>query len=108
MISGYRIMWLMCMFDLPVSEDIQRKRANRFRLDLLDEGFERVQLSVYVRFCSSEPVIDSYRRRVKRFLPPEGKVNLLLFTDKQFGRMEVYLGNLRKPSVSAPDQLEFW
>ena len=53
-LSGYRIMWIMVMFDLPVITPSERKAANQFRLKLLDMGFLRCQLSVYMRFCTSD------------------------------------------------------
>lgn len=52
LLSGYRIMWLIAMFDLPVLTKPERKAATIFRNDLLDEGFEMVQLSVYYRWCT--------------------------------------------------------
>ena len=52
MLSGYRLMWLVVMFDLPVIEREERKAATAFRNDLLDMGFEMSQFSVYVRMKS--------------------------------------------------------
>ncbi len=46
-------MWLICMFDLPVMTDSERKKASRFQNDLLDEGFEMAQFSVYMRHLPS-------------------------------------------------------
>src|SRR5690606_17027170 len=46
-LSGYRLMWMMAMFDLPVLTKPERKRAADFRKFLLDQGFEMVQFSVY-------------------------------------------------------------
>lgn len=50
-LCGYRLMWLLVMFDLPVDTKANRKAANDFRHRLLDFGFERCQFSVYLRFC---------------------------------------------------------
>ena len=36
MLSGYRLMWVVVMFDLPVIEREERKAATTFRNDLLD------------------------------------------------------------------------
>ncbi len=49
-LSGYRIMWVWVLFDLPVGTKAERKRATRFRNDLLDLGFEMVQFSVVSQF----------------------------------------------------------
>ena len=52
LLSGYRLMWIMVMFDLPVVDPHDRKAATGFRNALLDMGFEMAQFSVYMRFCS--------------------------------------------------------
>jgi CRISPR-associated endonuclease Cas2 len=53
MLAGYRLMWMVVMFDLPVVEKAERKAATGFRNALLDMGFEMSQFSVYMRFCTS-------------------------------------------------------
>ena len=40
-LCGYRLMWVLVMFDLPVETPEERKVASGFRNDLLDLGFER-------------------------------------------------------------------
>ena len=43
-LSGYRIMWMMVLFDLPVIDPEERKAATGFRNFLLDQGFEMAQI----------------------------------------------------------------
>ena len=52
-LSGYQVMWVWVLFDLPVATKAERKSATRFRNDLLDLGFEIVQFSVYLRHAWS-------------------------------------------------------
>ena len=59
MLSGYRIMWVMVMFDLPTNTKGERAAASNFRNDLKDLGFEMVQYSVYIRFCGSQSKADT-------------------------------------------------
>lgn len=49
-LSGYRLMWIFVMFDLPVGSKKETREATKFREYLLDEGFEMSQFSVYARF----------------------------------------------------------
>lgn len=84
MLSGYRLMWIMAMFDLPVVTKKERKAATRFRNYLLDEGFEMAQYSVYMRWCSGKEQVEAIRGRVEKNLPATGKVSLLAFTDRQY------------------------
>lgn len=104
MLSGYRLMWMLVMFDLPVLEKAQRKAANDFRKALLDLGFQMSQLSVYMRFCSSQAKLETYIKRVEAILPPGGKVHILQFTDKQYERIQTFEGKVRQPPLKAPEQ----
>ena len=104
MLSGYRIMWMTVMFDLPTIEKFERKAASDFRLTLLDLGFEMMQLSVYSRFCSSQGKIETYCKKVEAALPEGGKVNILTFTDKQYERILTFHGRAKKTGTKPPDQ----
>jgi len=74
----------------------------------MKDGFSMVQYSVYVRHCASEENAQVHFDRVKAFLPPDGEVRLLQVTDKQFERMQVYWGKMRKPTPPGPKQLELF
>src|SRR5574337_1591463 len=98
LLSGYRCMWLLTMFDLPVDTKKARRAYAQFRKNLLKDGFSRLQFSVYVRHCASEENTDVHVERVQGYLPDDGEVRLLTITDKQFERMRVFWGKLRKPT----------
>lgn len=108
MLSGYRLMWAAVMFDLPVVEKAERKAAAKFRLGLLDMGFEMAQFSVYMRFCTSQAQVDTYCKRVEAMLPEGGRVNILTFTDKQYERIVSYFGQKKQPAKKAPDQFDLF
>ena len=107
-LSGYRIMWMLVMFDLPVVTAPERLAANQFRHSLLDMGFLRCQLSVYMRFCTSQAQVDTLCRSVERALPQGGKVNIFQFTDKQYERAITYHGRSKQPAQKAPDQFDLF
>lgn len=108
MLSGYRIMWIMVMFDLPVIEKNERKAAAEFRNGLLDMGFEMSQFSVYMRFCTSQSQIDTYCKKVEECLPSGGKVNILQFTDKQYERIISFHGITKQAGNKSPDQFNLF
>ena len=101
-------MWLVAMFDLPVDTKKARKDYALFRKVLLEDGFTRMQFSVYVRHCASEENAVVHTARVERSLPPDGEVRVLAITDKQFERMRVFWGRLRKPTEAPARQLELF
>lgn len=104
-LSGYRIMWVWTLFDLPVVHDDERKRAARFRLDLLDLGFEMVQFSVYARHAASKEKADHLAAQVGSRVPAGGTVSILFFTDRQFALTRTYRGGTTRPPPKKPDQL---
>ena len=81
MLSGYRLMWVLVMFDLPVMTAKERKAATSFRNTLLDLGFEMAQFSVYLRHCTGPEHADTLTKRVQSALPVGGIVDVLRFTD---------------------------
>ncbi|MFW2354107.1 MAG: CRISPR-associated endonuclease Cas2 [Hydrogenophaga sp.] len=108
MLTGYRLMWMVVMFDLPVVERAERKAATEFRNALLDMGFEMSQFSVYMRFCTSPTQVETYCKRVETALPEGGKVNILQFTDKQYERIISFSGQLKLPANKTPDQFDLF
>lgn len=108
MLSGYRIMWMIVMFDLPVLQKAERKAATDFRNALLDMGFEMSQFSVYMRFCTSPMQVQTYCKQVESVLPEGGKVNIIQFTDKQYERIISFHGKRKQPANKTPDQFDLF
>lgn len=104
-LSGYRLMWIFVMFDLPVTTREQARAATKFREFLLDEGFEKSQFSVYARFCNGKEQFETYMRRVEASLPDRGDVHILSFTDRQYENIVRFSGQRRRRQRKNPDQL---
>ncbi len=103
-LSGYRIMWVFVLFDLPVGTKRERKAATKFRHSLLDLGFEMSQFSVYLKFCAGKEQAETVARQVESEMAPSGKVHLVQITDKQYENIRTYRGRKREPSPKNPDQ----
>lgn len=101
-------MWVLTMFDLPVDTKAARRAYAQFRKKLLQDGFSRLQYSVYVRHCASEENAAVHIQRVERTVPDDGEVRIMGITDKQFERMRIFWGKRRKPPETAPQQLELF
>lgn len=92
----YNIMKVLCMFDLPVDTEKERKAYRNFRKNLLIEGFTMMQYSIYVRTCPSREYADRLENRIKKFIPDKGNVRLLSVTEKQYDDMKTLVGNKTK------------
>lgn len=104
-LSGYRVMWLFVLFDLPVGTRNERKAATKFRHSLLDLGFEMSQFSVYLKFCAGKEQVDALARQVETAIPASGKIHLIAITDKQYENIRTYRGRKREPASKMPGQL---
>lgn len=104
-LSGYRLMWILVMFDLPTDTRPQRKEATKFRNFLLDEGFERSQFSVYARFVNGKEAFSTRVNRIERHLPTAGDVQILNFTDRQYRDIVHFSDQGRRGPRKNPEQL---
>ena len=104
-LSGYRLMWVMALFDLPVVTKPERKRATAFRNFLLDQGFEMVQFSVYARFAAGRERAETLTRKIGAAVPSDGKVDILYFTDKQYEQIVSFRGKSAGPKPKRHEQL---
>lgn len=106
----YKMGWMLVAFDLPVQEKRQRKAATDFRNFLLDDGFQMLQFSVYVRPMVSFARMETHIRRLKENLPAEGSVRAIFVTQSQWEKSYVIYG---KPAQKVspediPEQIQFW
>lgn len=91
-LNGYRLMWMIVMFDLPVVTRENRKEYTRFRNYLLDCGFSMSQYSVYLRLVSSKERAERFERKIANQLPDAGRVQIVTITDKQYENIKVFYG----------------
>ena len=103
-----RYMYLVLFFDLPTKTSGERKIANKFRKDLLRDGYFRLQLSCYSRICKGLEAVDKHVSRVRRFCPNKGSVRVLKVTDKQYGMMLTLIGEKKITERIAGEQILFF
>lgn len=104
-LNGYRFMWIIVMFDLPTQTVDERKSATDFRKFLLDEGFNMLQYSIYIRHCTGMEQAEAYERRIAAILPKSGIVETLCITDKQYSKIKTYYGGTREQKRTNPEKV---
>lgn len=89
----YNIVRLLCMFDLPVETDEEKRAYREFRKNLIKEGFIMIQYSVYVRTCPNREFGNRLEKRIQKFIPKKGNIRLLVITEKQYNDMKLLVGS---------------
>ena len=89
----YKIMKLLCMFDLPMDTKKEQRIYRKFRKYLIEEGFVMLQYSIYMRTCPSREFANRLIVRLKKKPPKEGNVRLIAITEKQYDDMILLVGS---------------
>jgi CRISPR-associated protein Cas2 len=101
-------MWVLIFFDLPTETSEEKKLAAKFRKDIMQDGFNMFQFSIYLRHCASRENAEVHIKRTKEILPKKGHVGILCITDKQFGMMEIFYGKKIQATPLPSQQLELF
>jgi CRISPR-associated protein Cas2 len=107
-LNAYRIMWVLVFFDLPTETAKERKIAAAFRKNIMKDGFNMFQFSIYLRHCASRENAEVHIARVKKLLPEKGNIGIMCVTDKQFGMMEIFSGKKIATANAPVQQLEMF
>lgn len=107
-LSGYRLMWIMVMFDLPVETAEERKAASDFRENLKDLGFMMTQYSVYMKHTSSQRECDTLTGKVRENLPDGGRVYVHCLTDRQYERIVRFERKKQLDAQKNPEQYQMF
>ena len=57
-----------------------------------EQGFERLQYSVYYRICPNRSFAAKFHKKLKEAIVPNGNIRLISVTEKQFEEMVLIVG----------------
>lgn len=100
-----RFMRVIVFFDLPMTTLEERKEYTRFRKGLIKDGFIMMQESVYCRLALNPTAANSIMQAVRDRKPPNGLIQMLVVTEKQFSRMEFVLGEYHSQIIDSEERL---
>lgn len=82
-----------------------RRNYTRFRKYLLNNGFIMMQESVYCRMALNQNVAKAITDNIRKHKPPEGLVQVLNVTEKQFSKMEIITGAFCSDVIDSDERL---
>ena len=92
-------------FDLPVLTDENRRSYKNFRKYLLKNGFLMLQESVYCKLALNSTVANGIIDNLHKNKPPEGLVQLLTVTEKQYAKMDIIIGDIKNEVLNSDERL---
>ena len=90
--NGWRIVWLIAVYDCPMTEREERRDYTIFRKMILQENFLQLQYSLYVRHFSTYAQANMAIARLQPHVPQGASVAFFLVTDKQWSMTQEYYG----------------
>ena len=102
-----RYMRMLVFFDLPVLTPDDRRNYSRFRKFLIKSGFIMMQESVYCKLVLNGGNAAAVESAIRKNAPPEGLVQLLVITEKQFSKIACITGEFRTDVVSSTERTVF-
>lgn len=98
-------MRVIVMFDLPTETALERRRYRWFRKFLIDEGFVMMQESIYTKICINMHAVDKVEASVRKNCPPQGIVQVISVTERQFAGMKLMVGEPDSVSVQSDERM---
>ena len=79
-----RFMRLILIFDLPIETKLQQRAYRQFIKFLKNEGFIRIQYSVYSKLCINKDSAKTISKHITLNSPVDGDIRYLIITENQF------------------------
>lgn len=100
-------MRVIVFFDLPVQTSADRREYTQFRKHLIKSGFMMVQESVYSKLALNMSSAAAIMQSVRLQKPPQGLVQMLVVTEKQYARMEYVVGENQSEIIDSDERTIF-
>ena len=102
---SYRFMRMIVFFDLPTKTTADLKEYRKFRKLLITNGFVMMQESVYTKMLLNQSVKASDLEELKKNKPPQGLVQAITVTEKQFAGAVNFVGESASNVIDTDERL---
>ena len=108
-INSWRVMWVLAVFDCPVTTADEVRAYTQFRKQLLKDNFIQHQYSVYLKHFPTMAASQAEIDRLKPAVPEGAHVAFFMLTDKQYGMTREFFGKHAKKFIpDAPEQMQLF
>jgi len=98
-------MRVIVFFDVPMLTSENIRNYNKMRKSLIKDGFIMLQESIYCKLVMNPSIAFSVKERVRKYSAPEGVIQILVITEKQYASIEYIVGGLKTNIVNTTDRI---
>lgn len=102
---SYKFMRILLFFDLPVTTPLARREYRLFHKHLIKNGFIMMQESVYSKLVLNPTAAKAVVGNLEKHKPPDGVVQVLTVTEKQYSRMDFIVGEFSSSTIDTDERL---
>lgn len=100
---------MLVLFDHPMQTSADRRGYRELLTSLKALGFERKQLSVYLRHCDTSEQMAVLSKGVERIAAESvGVIDIIRLSDRQFHQVPSFIGGQKKLDPAKSQQLAFF
>lgn len=97
-------MRLIVIFDLPTQTELDKKSYVKFRNFLINNGFDMIQYSVYIKICRNREQVNKFEKILNDNVPKKGNVRSLVITEKQYNDMSIFIGSRNSQEIFVTEE----
>lgn len=98
-------MRVIVMFDLPMVSSSEKREYTIFRKYLIKNGFLMMQESIYCKLAQNQSVADIIVDGIRRNAPPQGLIQVIKLTEKQYSKIEYILGEKNSEIIDSDERI---
>lgn len=98
-------MRIILFFDLPSVTKKDVREYTKFVKLLKENGFIRMQESVFTKLALNQSVVNSILNHIKKHLPSDGIISVLTITETQFSSIEHLIGEVETDVIVSTDRM---
>ena len=92
----YNFVRIILFFDLPMNTKKEKRVYQHCRKYLIQNGYMMMQFSVYCKIFANREAAVNHVCILKRNVPKEGQIRILLVTEKQYSKIQIIVGGKSK------------
>jgi len=92
-------MRLLLFFDLPMDSKSERRKYNKFRKWLIENGYIMMQYSIYCKIFNNRDACEQHMNIIQRNAPNEGSIRIMMVTENQYANIKIIVGGKTKQEL---------
>lgn len=102
--TKFNTMRVIIMYDLPNTTKEENQFYTLFRKNIIKLGYTQIQQSIYVKVLQSKTLSNSHIEKLRKIIPPKGKIRAFILTEMQYESQIILSGEINENELINDDE----